>query len=154
MVPTEPDKNQPAEDTSGTHLWLVLWKSFEAVRTYAVRDIVSLGIGLSDFAILEFRLNKGARPVNEIGSRVGLTSGSMTTAIDRLEKRGLVQRRTESGDRRTRFVHLTPEGRELISRAFAAHSHSMDQLGDHLTRHERETAIRILKKLGRAAEQR
>jgi len=149
----EPTKIQATEDTCGTHLWLVLWKSFEAVRNYAVRDIVALGLGLSDFGILEVLLHKGPCAVNDIGGRVGLTSGSMTTAIDRLESRDLVERRTESGDRRTRVVHLTPEGRKLISCAFAAHSAAMDRLGEELTGNERETAIRILKKLGGAAEQ-
>jgi MarR family 2-MHQ and catechol resistance regulon transcriptional repressor len=148
------EKIQPVEGTGGTHLWLVLWKSYEAVRNYAVRDIMSLGLGLSDFAILEVLLNKGPCPVNDIGTRVGLTSGSMTTAIDRLEKKGLVERRNEPNDRRTRVVHLTPEGRKLIECAFGAHSHSMDRLGEKLSRHERETAIRLLKKLGRAAEAR
>jgi MarR family 2-MHQ and catechol resistance regulon transcriptional repressor len=149
----EAEKIQPAEDTSGTHLWLVLWKSYEAVRSYAVRDIVSLGLGLSDFAILEILLNKGPCPVNDIGARVGLTSGSMTSAIDRLEKKALVERRTDPGDRRARIVHLTAEGRKLISCAFAAHARTMDELGENLTEHERATAMRILKKLGRAAEQ-
>jgi MarR family 2-MHQ and catechol resistance regulon transcriptional repressor len=150
----EAEKIQLVEDTTGTHLWLVLWKSYEAVRSYAVGDIVSLGLGLSDFAILEVLLNKGPCPVNDIGARVCLTSGSMTSAIDRLEKKALVERRTDTGDRRARIVHLTPEGRKLISCAFAAHSRTMDELGENLSEHERATAIRILKKLGRAAEQR
>jgi len=150
----EDEKIQPAQDSSGTHLWLVLWKSYEAVRNYAVRDIVSLRLGLSDFAILEVLLNKGPCPVNDIGARVGLTSGSMTSAIDRLEKKAFVERRTDPTDRRTRVVHLTPEGRKLISCAFAAHAKTMDGLGENLSEHERATAIRILKKLGRAAEQR
>ena len=40
---------------------------------------------MSDFAVLEALLHKGAQPVNVIGKRVFLTSGSITTAIDRLE---------------------------------------------------------------------
>jgi MarR family 2-MHQ and catechol resistance regulon transcriptional repressor len=150
----EAEKIQAVDDTSGTHLWLVLWKAFEAVRSYAIKDIASLGLGLSDFAILEILLHKGPCPVNDIGGRVGLTSGSMTTAIDRLEKRALVERRIETGDRRTRVVHLTPEGRKLISCAFGAHARAMDKLGETLSDREREAAIRILKKLGRAAEPR
>src|SRR3974377_101228 len=37
------EKIQPAGNSSGTHLWLVLWKAYEAVRAYALRDIDSLG---------------------------------------------------------------------------------------------------------------
>jgi MarR family transcriptional regulator, 2-MHQ and catechol-resistance regulon repressor len=146
-------KIQPGEDFSGTHLWLVLWKAFEAAREYAVRNIDSLGLGLSDFAILEVLLHKGPCAVNDIGGRVGLTSGSMTTAIDRLQKRSLVERRNQPEDRRTRVIHLTPEGRKLIKCAFAAHSGAMNKLGEALTEEERGDTIRLLKELGTAAEQ-
>src|SRR3954467_12324378 len=85
---------------SGIHLWLILWKSYNAVRDYAFRDIASLGLGLSDFAILEVLLHKGATPVNDIGAKVLLTSGSMTTAIDRLPVRKIVERRADPGNPR------------------------------------------------------
>lgn len=142
---------QPGADSSGTHLWLVLWKAFEAVRDYALRDIDSLGLGLSDFAILEVLLHKGPSAVHDIGDRVGLTSGSMTTAIDRLEDRSLVERRSEPEDRRTRVIHLTHQGRKLIECAFAAHSAAMNKLGEALTEEERAAVIPLLKKLGAAA---
>lgn len=136
---------------SGIHLWLILWKSYSAVRDYAFQDITSLGLGLSDFAILEVLLHKGPAPVNDIGSKVLLTSGSMTTAINRLEKRNLVERRTHPEDGRTRLVDLTPSGRTLIQGAFAAHAAALDKLGSALTGPERAEAVRLLKKLGLAA---
>src|SRR5437899_2917690 len=126
----------------GIHLWLVLSKAYSAVREYAIQDIASLGLGLSDFAILEVLLHKGATPVNEIGSKVLLTSGSMTTAIDRLETRKLVERHTHPEDRRARLVDLTPAGRKLIESAFAAHAAAMNRLGSALTGRERAEAVR------------
>jgi MarR family transcriptional regulator, 2-MHQ and catechol-resistance regulon repressor len=152
-MPRYPKRIQTAsEEVSGVHLWLVLWKAYDAVRAYAIKDIASLGIGLSDFAILERLLHKGPSPVNDIGAQVSLTSGSMTIAIDRLGARGLVERRSLAEDRRTRVVHLTAKGRKLIGCAFAAHSASMNKLGENLTPAERAHAVRLLKKLGRAAE--
>ena len=145
------EKIQPAGNSSGTHLWLVLWKAYEAVRAYALRDIDSLGLGLSDFAILEVLLHKGPCAVNDIGAKVGLTSGSMTTAIDRLERRSLVERQTGPEDRRTRGIHLTREGAKLIRCAFAAHSAAMNRLGEALSKEERTLAVQLLKKLGKAA---
>ena len=76
-------------DTSGIHLWLILWKTFESVRTHAVRQIRDVGLGFSDFAVLEVLLHKGPTPVNTIGERVYLTSGSITAAVDRLEAKGI-----------------------------------------------------------------
>ena len=55
-----------------------------------------------------------------IGLKVGLTSGSITAAVDRLADRGLVERRFDTEDRRARMVHLTAAGRKLVTAAFAA----------------------------------
>jgi MarR family 2-MHQ and catechol resistance regulon transcriptional repressor len=151
------EKIQPAsenvlpEDASGVHLWLVLWKTYDAVRDYAYSNIASLGLNLTDFAILEMLLHKGPTSVNDIGSKVLLTSGSMTVAVDRLESRKLVRRRADASDRRARIVHLTPSGRKLIECAFAAHAKAMNQLGESLTERERRDTIRSLRKLGFAA---
>src|SRR5205814_8358217 len=121
MTSTLHDLARTSMETSGTHLWLILWKAYESVRSHAVRDIVKLGLGFSDFAVLETLLHKGPTPVSAIGQRVYLTSGSITTAVDRLEARGLVERCDHPDDRRARMVHLTGPGRELIETAFEQH---------------------------------
>src|SRR5450631_3928675 len=79
-------------ETTGVHLWLVLWKAYQALLCHAERHIHSLGLGFSDFAVLEVLLHKGPAPVNMIGKLVHLTSGSITAAIDRLERKSLVAR--------------------------------------------------------------
>jgi MarR family 2-MHQ and catechol resistance regulon transcriptional repressor len=141
----------PAKETSGVHIWLVLWKSAEAVRHYAEESIQSLGVCRSDFGVLEALLHKGPLPVNEIGRRVLLTSGSITTAIDRLEAKGLVQRRADDTDRRARIVHLTKLGRRMIEKTFADHAAHMERLAGVLQNHERDVLLRLLRKLGRGA---
>lgn len=134
---------------SGVHVWLVLWKAAQAVEAYAERSIEGLELCGSDFAVLEALLHKGALPVNEIGRKVLLTSGSITVAVDRLEAKGLVERRSSADDRRARIVHLTREGRRLIKRAYAEHAADMERLASaSLTKAERMTLIRLLKKIG------
>ncbi|MGD0772249.1 MAG: MarR family transcriptional regulator [Candidatus Solibacter sp.] len=138
-------------DPTGIHLWLVLWKAYEAVRRHAERHIHSLGLGFSDFAVLEVLLHKGPAPVNTIGELVHLTSGSITAAIDRLERKSLVARCTHSSDRRARVVHLTEMGRQLIECAFRDHAAAMEAATSGLTAAERAEAVALLKKLGRSA---
>jgi MarR family 2-MHQ and catechol resistance regulon transcriptional repressor len=133
---------------SGVHVWLVLWKAAQAVEAYAKRSINGSELCGSDFAVLEALLHKGELPVNEIGRKVLLTSGSITVAVDRLEAKGLVERRASADDRRARIVHLTGEGRKLITRAYAEHATDMEQLASELSASERATLIRLLKKIG------
>lgn len=138
-------------EPSGLHLWLVLWKAYESLRAHAERQIHTTGLGFSDFAVLEMLLHKGPLPVNTIGQSVFLTSGSITAAVDRLEARALVQRCNEPADRRTRMVHLTDTGRQLIECAFAEHEVAMERATGGLTAAERKQAVRLLRKLGRHA---
>src|SRR5256714_11518976 len=110
-------KSESLTGGSGVHVFLVLWKAAHAVQAYAEKSILELEMCGSDFAVLEALLHKGPLPVNEIGKKVQLTSGSITEAVDRFEQRGLVERRAHGSDRRTRIGHLTKEGRKLSTRA-------------------------------------
>jgi MarR family transcriptional regulator, 2-MHQ and catechol-resistance regulon repressor len=138
--------------SSGTHLYLVLMKAHRTMARHAHRSIAAHDLGFSDFTILEALLHKGPMLVNEIGRRIELTSGSITTAVDRLEARGLVGRSADADDRRARQVSLTRSGRALITRIFARHSSVLDAAADGLSRTERETLIALLKKLGLSAQ--
>src|SRR6266849_6770710 len=142
-----PSKRKAA-DVSGTHLWLVLMKAHRALERLATRSIESSEVGLSDFAVLEMLLHKGPQPVNEIGRRIELTSGAITTAVDRLESRGLVARGAHPTDRRARIVRLTPEGEEQAAKLFAGHKTAMDLAASGLSKTERATLLQLLKKLG------
>jgi MarR family transcriptional regulator, 2-MHQ and catechol-resistance regulon repressor len=139
-------------ESTGLHLWLVLWKAYEAIRRHADRHIRSLGLGFSDFAVLEVLMHKGPTPVNTIGELVHLTSGSITAAIDRMEQKKLVARCTDPSDRRARVVHLTEGGRKLIECAFQDHAVAMEAATSGLTPEERSEAVALLKKLGLSAE--
>lgn len=138
-------------DVSGTHLWLVMMKAHRALERLAVQSIESFEVGLSDFAIMELLLHKGPQPVNEIGRRIDLTSGAITTAVDRLESRDLVTREAHPSDRRARIVRLTARGKEQADRLFASHKAAMDSAAGGLSKSERGTLIQLLKKLGTSA---
>ena len=133
---------------AATHVWLVLWKAAHAIGQNAMRSVSALGLGSSDFAVLEVLLHKGPQPVNVIGKKVLLTSGSITAAVDRLESRKLVRRTANLTDARGRIVQLTKPGRRLIERAFQKHSRDMEETMAVLRLGEREELIRLLKKVG------
>ena len=85
---------------SGSHLYLIFWKASRAVMRYHERSVSDQGFAsLSDFAVLEVLLHMGALPVNAIGERVLLTSGSITTAVQRLEKKRPVAKGTQQARR-------------------------------------------------------
>ncbi len=133
---------------SATHVWLVLWKAAHAVEQNAMRSVSALDLGGSDFAVLEVLLHKGPQPVNVIGKKVFLKSGSITAAVDRLESRKLVRRTASHTDGRGRIVQLTNVGRRLIERAFQKHAMDMEETMAVLRSGERAELVRLLKKVG------
>jgi MarR family 2-MHQ and catechol resistance regulon transcriptional repressor len=139
-------------NTSGIHLWLILMKAYRALAQVDARSIASSGLGISDFAVLEILLHKGPLPVNAIGRNVMLTSGSITTAIDRLERKRLVRRQACPNDRRVTFVTLTTTGRTLIRHVFSAHASKLETVFEPLSAGERSALATLLKKLGKHSE--
>jgi MarR family transcriptional regulator, 2-MHQ and catechol-resistance regulon repressor len=137
------------EDTSGMHVWLVMWKAFKALEHIDKLSIANLGLGgISDFAILELLFNKGAMPINAIGKKIHLTSGSITAAIDRAENKGLVKRQWDPSDRRVIHAVLTPKGKTTIKSAMKKHSLELEAAAGGLSLTERGQLLKLLKKLG------
>jgi MarR family 2-MHQ and catechol resistance regulon transcriptional repressor len=147
----EKETAQQMQDSSGVHVWLVLMKAFQALFPHAEESIKRTDLGDSDFRVLEVLLHKGPLPVNTVGPKVWLTPGSISVAVDRLVKKGLVSRKDRAGDRRVRQVELTAKGRALITRGFREHATAMETAVSALSKNERLTLLRLLKKLGKDA---
>jgi len=136
---------------TGPKIFTVLWKAFHALREVDQNSMRRLHMCPSDFAVLELLLHKGPMPVNTIGKKVLLTSGSMTAAINRLERKGWVTRSREPRDRRIVLAALTPSGCAFISDAFADHAHRLEEAVASLDPCERSTLVTLLKKVGKYA---
>lgn len=59
----------------------------------------------------------GDAPMSALGKRIAMSRGAMTTIIDRLERRGIVERHLSREDRRIILVRLAPEGTAAIESA-------------------------------------
>src|SRR5438477_10894645 len=145
-------RTTPGQDSTGVHVWLVFMKAFQALFPHAAQSIERTELGDSDLRVLEVLLHKGPLPVNTIGPKVWLTPGSISVAVDRLEKAALVKRKN-TDDRRVRLVELTAKGRALITKAFREHASAMEEAAGILSKEERRMLLRLLKKLGKGDRQ-
>jgi MarR family 2-MHQ and catechol resistance regulon transcriptional repressor len=143
---------QNKDSISAPRLWLVLARAYSSIVDYIEGSFVAQGLGLSDFMVLEVLLHKGPLTISAIGEKVLLASASMTSAIDRLEKRGLVRRKTCDSDRRIRFVELTDCGKAFIEEIYARHVKDLEAITDALSDEERRVIYNGLKKIGLAAK--
>lgn len=144
------DRDHPV---APARLWLVLMKAHGAIVAYIENRLGALGLGLSDFMVLEVLLHKGPMTISSIGEKVLLASASMTSAIDRLEKRDFVVRKSCDKDRRVRYVELTEAGRTFIGGIYREHEKDLDFITEGLSETERRTVYEGLKKIGFAAKE-
>lgn len=142
------EKNGPEP----VHVWLVMLKAVQAIGGYARQGIHEAGLGDSDFRVLEVLLHKGPLPVNTIGPKVNLNPGSISVAVDRLHRKGLVSREESAQDRRVRVVALTVAGKQLVAPVFRKHAAAMKKVFSELTPEELSGLEAALKKAGRRAE--
>jgi MarR family 2-MHQ and catechol resistance regulon transcriptional repressor len=132
-------------------LWIVLSKCHRTLGLLVEQSIAAAGLCLSDFMVLEALLHKGPLTITAIQAKVLLASGSMTAAVDRVEKKGLVVRKTTSTDRRARLLELTPEGRRTATALFEKHAQDLEALMSVLSDGEKQRLYTLLKKLGLSA---
>lgn len=86
-------------------------------------------------------------PASELARASMLTSGTVTTRIDGLERRKLVKRRRNTNDRRVVQIRLTALGLTTIDAAIAARMASADQQLRALSSRERKSLISTLRKV-------
>jgi len=137
---------------SGLHLWLVLHKAHKEVEHRARMHIDTLCLCMSDFAVMEVLLHKGPMRVNDIGDKVLLTSGSITTAVQRLEKIGYLRRLPDPEDGRAQLIDLNDIGRQFINYHFDGHEYWMEKAAKCLSDDERRQLEALLKKWGQTLE--
>jgi DNA-binding MarR family transcriptional regulator len=75
------------------------------------------GLSTSQLLVMELLRGNSGLGVSAIARAVGLTQGTVTTLLDRLEERALVMRHRSAADRRLVHVSLTYSGIELLAAA-------------------------------------
>jgi MarR family transcriptional regulator, 2-MHQ and catechol-resistance regulon repressor len=143
---------QQTKTPDATHAWLVMLKASQAIARYLRPSMSAESLGESDFRVLEVLLHKGPMPVNAIGPKVDLNPGSVSVAVDRLYKKGLVSREECSSDRRVRTVSLTEKGKQIFYPLFRRHSALIRGIFQDVSGEELRQFETVLKSIGKRAE--
>jgi DNA-binding MarR family transcriptional regulator len=119
---------------------------YEAIYRFDAITAAELGIHLSDLRCVN-ALEKGPLGAGAIGERLGLTSGSVTALIGRLEKAGFVVKTRSMDDARQIEVQLQPRFYQQADAIYARLGKSLSMQFDGLNRAEIEQAIAVINRL-------
>lgn len=135
-------------------LWIVLSRAHRAIEDHARLQVARHDLTLPEFGVLEALLHKGPLLLGELQRKILVSSGGITYVVDRLETKGLVERRPCPDDRRARFVALTASGSRLIETVFPEHAETLDLAMRGLGESEQRALGEKLRTLGTYAAER
>jgi DNA-binding MarR family transcriptional regulator len=111
---------------SGRSALLALQRATHATLQLIAAELVDLDLTASEINALANLADGQGRTVSQLGTAVGSRPTTLTSVLDRLERRGHITRGTRAGDRRSVLIELTESGRAtaaLITRTLAAIEH-------------------------------
>jgi DNA-binding MarR family transcriptional regulator len=124
------------------------------VRTYLDAELAGVfarfGLTSADFLVIVSLRRAGTpyrMPQARLMDALGLTSGTVSVRLDRLEKNGIVTREPDPASARGSLVQLTGKGLELFDRAAPVHLANEDRLLSALSPAEREVLADLLRRL-------
>ncbi|MGD6793342.1 MarR family winged helix-turn-helix transcriptional regulator [Metabacillus indicus] len=141
-------ENTQTDIEQSLKLFIVLSRAHRAINDQVNKQITSFGLNPTEFAVLELLYHKGDQPLQQIGGKILLASGSITYVVDKLEQKELLTRKACEKDRRVTFAQITENGKQLIERIFPAHQERLNEIVGILSEEEKQTVIDLMKKVG------
>jgi MarR family 2-MHQ and catechol resistance regulon transcriptional repressor len=136
------------EVSQSLKLFIVLSRAYKAMNEEVHKTIQKKGLNPTEFAVLELLYHKGEQPMQKIGDKILIASGSITYVVDKLEKKDFIERISCPTDRRITFAKITNKGKMFISSIFPDHAENIHSLLSVLNHEEKRDAISLLKKMG------
>jgi MarR family 2-MHQ and catechol resistance regulon transcriptional repressor len=137
-------------EADALNAYVKLMRAAETLTVASQRDFAKGKLTVSQFGVLEALYHLGSMCQRDAAKKILKSTANITTVVDNLEKRGLVERQRSSEDRRYIALHLTDEGRNLIRRIFPTHLQGIVKNLSVLTTEEQQQLAHLCKKLGMA----
>lgn len=150
---SEQDLYDKKKQDPSLKLFVVLSKAQRAIADLVKDDIKRYELNPTEFGVLELLYHQGEQPLQKIGEKILLASGSITYVVDKLEKKEYLERVPCPSDRRITYAAITEKGKELLNGIFPDHWKQIEMITKGLSEEEKLQAIDLLKKLGKHADQ-
>jgi DNA-binding MarR family transcriptional regulator len=133
-------------DAGSSRAWQLLVRFFFAQRERLPAAGDGLDLSPAQWHVLHLIEPEQPVPMGRLADTLGCDASNVTGLVDRLEARGLVERRASSGDRRVKVLHLTPTGSRLRAQLLRQIAGGSCRLA-RLSPQDQRTLVRILETL-------
>ena len=128
--------------------FIKLVRASESVTVRSHRHLAHEKLSFGQFAVIEALFHLGPLCQKDIAGKILRSPRNITMIVDNLEKRKLVRRERDIGDRRFLNVHLTDKGNNLFKKIFPRHIKSLKKEMEILSETELETLGNLCRILG------
>lgn len=138
------DAALPGETQRLTRLLIEFYEKFSSWEHGVVKES---GLTLPQMHTLEILGADGDLRMTELAAKMGVTTGSLTVLVDRLERGGYVARKPHESDRRSIRVGLTETGARLFAEHHALHERLTQEILCALSPEEATSLAGMLERL-------
>ena len=129
------------------HLSKIIVEFYEKLSSWEESVVRDSGLTTAQAHAIEIVGHAGAIKMKDLAQKIGVTTGTLTVAVDRLEKKGLMKRRPHESDRRSYLIELTPLGKINFEEHHNFHIKMTQEIVAGLTPEEQDQFSRIIEKV-------
>ena len=128
-------------------------KNFTRFEQHTVKKNNREGLSVTEAHIIEQIGIDGGRSMGEVTEGLGITKGTLTVAVKRLESKGYIVRRQDARDKRVVLLHLTRRGIAAFRLHLRFHRRMVEGVMKGLSEHECRSFVAALKTLNSFLEE-
>ena len=129
-----------------------LVRSYQAFENFSAPHIKSMNLTSPQFDVIATLANQPSMTCKTLGEKTLITKGTLTGILDRLEIKGIVERKANEEDGRSQKIMLTLSGLEIFEHAFPNHMRHLEKAFNQLSPQEMINLTNSLKQLRETME--
>lgn len=129
------------------HLSKIIVEFYEKLSSWEESVVRDSGLTTAQAHTIEIVGHNGPIKMKDLAEKIGVTTGTLTVSVDRLEKKKLLVRKPHDTDRRAWLIDLTDAGRDCFIQHHEFHNRMTQEIMAGLTPEEQAAFARILEKV-------
>ena len=124
-----------------------LVSAYQSFERYSAPDVKAMGLTTTQFDVIATLGNQPPMTCKDLGEKTLVTKGTLTGVLERLEVKGILERKLNPEDARSQMIGLTKKGQQLFEKVFPEHLQHLQKAFGQLSKQDLHDLTQSLQKL-------